>query len=351
MDSITQAALGAVVGEVILGRKLGWRAAAWGAFLGTFPDLDIIAGLWLDSADYLNTHRGISHSLLLIFLAPLILGGPLAKLHQERGLRFRGAAQMIFWVYLTHVLIDCFTTYGTQVFEPFNNYRLAFNNLSIIDLLFTLPLLLALGSVFFFKPKSSQRKWIGVLALGLSTAYACLSFGMKTWAYRAIETARAEALPDTKWVSTAPTLGNTILWRGLLESEDAFWVTYWSPFDKEPPSFDYFPKNHHLLEGYGHQKERNAVIHFSGGNYVVQKNSAGNPIVIDMRYSAMRDPKNVTLQPLFQWEFFKPEGRTEAFESRRPKRENIGQGFRLIWERLTGKREKWESVNPPFLVD
>ena len=42
MDTITQMALGAAVGEAVLGRKMGGRAMLWGAALGTLPDLDII---------------------------------------------------------------------------------------------------------------------------------------------------------------------------------------------------------------------------------------------------------------------------------------------------------------------
>ena len=42
MDSITQAALGAAVGEGVLGRRIGNRAPIWGAVLGTLPDLDVV---------------------------------------------------------------------------------------------------------------------------------------------------------------------------------------------------------------------------------------------------------------------------------------------------------------------
>ena len=42
MDSITQAVLGAAVGETVLGKKIGHRAAIIGAIVGTIPDLDIL---------------------------------------------------------------------------------------------------------------------------------------------------------------------------------------------------------------------------------------------------------------------------------------------------------------------
>ena len=40
MDSLTQIALGAAVGEAVLGKEVGNRAALWGAICGTIPDLE-----------------------------------------------------------------------------------------------------------------------------------------------------------------------------------------------------------------------------------------------------------------------------------------------------------------------
>ena len=42
MDSLTQIALGAAVGTAVLGRKVGARAALWGAAVATLPDLDVL---------------------------------------------------------------------------------------------------------------------------------------------------------------------------------------------------------------------------------------------------------------------------------------------------------------------
>ncbi|MEZ4986846.1 MAG: hypothetical protein R2795_17710 [Saprospiraceae bacterium] len=39
MDSPTQITLGAAVGEVVLGKKVGNRAMLWGAIAGTFARL------------------------------------------------------------------------------------------------------------------------------------------------------------------------------------------------------------------------------------------------------------------------------------------------------------------------
>lgn len=76
MDSITQAALGAAVGEAVLGKKLGNRALLWGVFFGTLPDLDILFSPFLDQVRQLSFHRGASHSLLIMICASFALARP-----------------------------------------------------------------------------------------------------------------------------------------------------------------------------------------------------------------------------------------------------------------------------------
>ena len=63
MDSITQITLGAAVGELVLGKKVGNRAMLWGAIGGTIPDLDVIANLGTDTIGALAFHRAFTHSI------------------------------------------------------------------------------------------------------------------------------------------------------------------------------------------------------------------------------------------------------------------------------------------------
>ena len=64
MDSLTQIVLGAAVGEVVLGRKIGNRAMLWGAVAGTIPDLDVMIGsLFMNEINGLAFHRAITHSI------------------------------------------------------------------------------------------------------------------------------------------------------------------------------------------------------------------------------------------------------------------------------------------------
>ena len=82
MDSLTQLALGAAVGEATLGRRVGNRALAWGAVCGTLPDLDVFIPLG-DAVRDFTYHRSASHSLFVLTLLTPVLVWLILKLHPD----------------------------------------------------------------------------------------------------------------------------------------------------------------------------------------------------------------------------------------------------------------------------
>ena len=62
MDSLSQIALGAAVGTAVLGRRVGAKAAVWGAVCGTLPDLDVLISHGDPVRDF-TFHRAESHAL------------------------------------------------------------------------------------------------------------------------------------------------------------------------------------------------------------------------------------------------------------------------------------------------
>ena len=81
MDSITQITLGAAIGEATLGRTVGRKAAAYGAFLGTLPDLDVLSSPFVSDYTQLALHRGFSHSVLFALAGGAGIAYLLQKLH------------------------------------------------------------------------------------------------------------------------------------------------------------------------------------------------------------------------------------------------------------------------------
>src|SRR5688572_21514063 len=108
MDTITHLALGACIGETLLGKKAGKRALLWGAMAQSVPDIDFIAGFFLDPASNLLFHRGFTHSFLFVFLITPVLSYPAYRVHKRReGIRYREWLLFFFIQVLVHDLLDC----------------------------------------------------------------------------------------------------------------------------------------------------------------------------------------------------------------------------------------------------
>src|SRR6187549_2374821 len=150
MDSITHIVFGAATGEILLGRRLGNKAMLLGALGANLPDIDMVYNLFSnDAIKNLVVHRSYTHAIFV----QLIFAALLAWIFQKRNkadISFR--LWYGFWSFLlvTHTVLDCCTTYGTQLFLPFTNKLIALNNLSIIDPLYTIPFLIIFVIGIFF---------------------------------------------------------------------------------------------------------------------------------------------------------------------------------------------------------
>ncbi|NJN51694.1 MAG: metal-dependent hydrolase [Gammaproteobacteria bacterium] len=193
MDPFSQAVLGAAVAHGCCGRKLGWKAAAWGALAGAAPDIDILFGIGGDEFDRLQSHRGITHALIF---APVV--GPIWGWLLDRRERKRGApadpTQLRAWIAAitlalwSHPLLDYFTPYGTQLLLPFSDARFASGAMPIIDPVYTG----ILGAALFL----AWRLRAGRLAIWASWAGLALSCTYIAWAWQlneaAVDFARAD---------------------------------------------------------------------------------------------------------------------------------------------------------------
>ncbi len=158
MDSLTQIVLGAACGEAVLGKKIGNKALLFGAIGGTIPDLDVFVGslLYNNEIDAMLFHQRVyAFYFVFNYWASLLLGWLIYKLYNS-GKRLDTTTQkdwiwLLFLSLFTHPILDCFTPYGTQLFAPFSNYRVAFNNIAVVDPLYTLPFLICMIVLMFFK--------------------------------------------------------------------------------------------------------------------------------------------------------------------------------------------------------
>ena len=242
MDSLTQIVLGAAVGEASLGKKAGNKALLYGAIAGTIPDLDIIAYSLTDTITAIEWHRGFSHSIIFCVLMAPLLGSLVNSVERKSQLGWKPWAMLFFWCLFTHPLLDAFTTWGTQLFWPFET-RLAFNSIFVIDPVYTLPFLILTVMVLFYKRDSTTRRRLNKAGLIISTGYLLLTLVIKQSANKKFEQALEEQGIAYREISTRPSPMNTVLWNANIDTEDSYLLADYSFFDSSPIRFTAYPKN------------------------------------------------------------------------------------------------------------
>ena len=339
MDSITQIVLGAACGEAILGKKIGNRALLFGAIGGTIPDLDVFVGklLYNNEIDSMAFHRGFMHSFLFAILGAIAFGAVVFWFY-NRGKR-NGMTTQKDWMWLffasifTHPILDSFTAYGTQLFAPFSNYRVAFNNISVADPLYTLPFLVLLIVVMFLKRTSSKRRLFLKLGLGVSSLYMMFTLVNKYHVHGVYKRALAEEQINYLRFQTQPTILNNFLWYGIAETTDAYFVGFYSILDATPTvsKWHRLPKNHDLLGDM--PKDLETLSWFSGGYYNLSETSDPNTFLYkDLRYPMMdeNDPNST----IFKFTITKKEDRWEAAPFYAPE---VNRGsLDSFWTRIKG---------------
>ncbi|MCH3880874.1 MULTISPECIES: metal-dependent hydrolase [Tenacibaculum] len=256
MDSLTQIVLGAACGELVLGKKIGNKAMLFGAIGGTIPDLDVFIGklFYSNEIDIMMFHRGFMHSILFAFIGAFVFGFLFYKMYNW-GKRTDTTTQKD-WIWLfflsifTHPLLDCFTPYGTQLFAPFTDYRVAFNNISVADPAYTVPFLLCLIIAMFFNRNNIRRKkWVKA-GIYLSSIYMLFTIGNKLYMDSVFKKSFAKAGIEYNRFSAQPTILNNVLWYAIAETDTNYKVTFYSLFDKSATADTILtlPKNHDLID-------------------------------------------------------------------------------------------------------
>jgi inner membrane protein len=218
MDPITQGVLGASVGEAVSRREKIGAAATLAALAGMAPDLDVLIRSDTDPLLFLEYHRQFTHALAFVPIGALLCAG-LFHLVARRWLRFGETYLFCLLGYATHGLLDACTTYGTQLLWPFSDRRIAWNSISVIDPLFTVPALgLVLLAVLRRTPLPAR------FALVWMAGYLTLGFVQQARVETAGEALAAARGHGGAEVSAKPGFANLLLWKVVYEHDGWFHV-------------------------------------------------------------------------------------------------------------------------------
>ena len=289
MDSLTQIVLGIATAELVAGKKLQNKTFLYGAILGTIPDLDIVVGKFMSDVGGVAIHRGLSHSLLFFALISPVLGWAIAKLEHDK-INFKSATSLAFWCLVTHVLLDLFTSWGTQILWPLE-HRFALKTIFVIDPLYTIPLLIALIFVWKNKDFIVRRKYL-VRGLVISSSYLILTCALKLYAVHQFENALQKQNLAYQKLIVKPTAFNCILWNANVATVKGYYLADYSFFDSQPIQFRFYAKNHDLEEKLANSPDFHRLQNISEGWYLVTEQN--NRIYFnDLRFGLLNDlPEN-----------------------------------------------------------
>lgn len=218
MDPISQATLGTVAAQSSSDPRRLRAAAFLGCVAGLAPDIDVFITFAADPLLFLEFHRQFTHSLLFIPFGALICSA-VFYVAVRRYLSFRETFLFCLLGYATHGLLDTCTTYGTQLFWPFSNYRVAWNNVSVIDPLLTIPALI-LMIVATIKARATYAR----MALAWIIFYLLLGLVQKERAeFAALELVRARGHHPVS-LEAKPGFANLLLWKIVYEQDGMYYV-------------------------------------------------------------------------------------------------------------------------------
>lgn len=199
MDTLTHALSGALLARATAPvapgpGELTPRARMTAGFVAAaFPDCDILLRV-LGPLTYVDLHRGVTHSIILLPAWALLLAWLLSRFWSGRyswGAIYATAAMGI----AIHIGGDIFTAYGTMLLAPFSHHRFAIPFVFIIDPYFTAIIAIGLAAAVMLGP---QRRCPAIIALAVLGCYVGFQGTLHSQAVNVGETyAERQALVET----------------------------------------------------------------------------------------------------------------------------------------------------------
>ena len=339
MDPISQGAVGAAFGQASQtvsslrsGRDRSANeqlvAISWLACLsGMAPDLDVLIQSSTDPLLFLEFHRHFTHALVFIPIGALIVCGALYW-SVRRTLTWHQAYLACLVGYATHGLLDACTSYGTQLFWPFSDVRVAWNNVSVVDPLLTIPLVVC--TILAARNRKAHLSLIGI-------GWMFIYLGIGVWQMnRALEATQQIALSrnhTANLVTVKPSFANLLVWKSIYEADGTFYVdavrvgfniTY-CPGDSAPRLN--VKRDLAFLDQESQQARDVARFDWFSDGYLALHEDAYT--VIDLRYSIVPnqiDPMwGIRLNPAAS-----PDTHVEWFSTRETSRTETDQFWRML---------------------
>jgi inner membrane protein len=220
MDPFTQGIVATAATQTYTKKNNILIASIIGFLAGLAPDIDIFIRSSTDPLLFLEYHRQFTHSLFFIPIGSFICAIVFYFLFTKRfNLSFKFTYIFSIIGYSTHGIIDTFTTYGTQLLWPFTDERLAWNTISVIDPLFTLPVAF-LCTISFTK----KNKIFSFYAIAWMVIYQTTALLQQHRAEEIISNYALEQGHIINKIEAKPSFANIIVWKVIYSDDQYFYV-------------------------------------------------------------------------------------------------------------------------------
>lgn len=251
---------------------------------------------------------------------------------------YRDWVLLFFWAIITHPLLDSCTVFGTQLFQPFSDYRVGFNIISVADPIYSIPFVICLVLAAWQMRHHRWRRYFNWAGIVFSCGYLLLTYYHKTQVNAAFEESLAEKNITYDRYMTGPTIFNNILWNCVAESENEFHMGLYSLNDQKPFFKDLLtlPKNRHLLSPYEGQRTTEILQWFTNDYYIVRQEADGRMELNDLRFGSIsaENPENPVF--VFKFNLEVENGILEATQERGAE-EAGNDAFGALWRRIKGQ--------------
>jgi inner membrane protein len=295
MDPVTHLLVGAVVGQVVAGRKLGFlQAACWGAIAAELPDVDVLVSLAAadDPLDMLVRHRGATHSLWFPPVVGLLSGFLVSKFALLEPRASPWTWVLLFTsALLSHPLLDVCTHYGTQLLAPFSDRRFAVPALPIVEPIYTGIFVVGLVIAAWLVRHARARGAVlaCVLTLVASTGYLLLGLKLntdaETWARKDL----AGRSADVAVVYAFPTLLQLPYRRVVARTAGEDWVGFVSMAHPCPIVWDHRVRDDPAIVGELRASYGGRIFEWFAEGLTVAYADDRRVFLADLRYGFLPD--------------------------------------------------------------
>ena len=339
MDSLSHIVIGAAIGELFLGKKIGRWGMLLGAIAKSMPDFDLFVTGLTDPRAYMCDHRAHTHSLFIEALYAIPIAWVLVKLFKQK-MSFKRMLLFLLACLWGHSLLDWCTNFGTQLLLPFTNENYSLNTLAIIDLLFTLPMFTLVLFAVFYRKNNVRRNALAKAALIYCFSYLGLTFINKAQANRLVQESIAKNnIPATDYM-TNPTMLNNVLWYAVGSNDSTVFIGEFSLLHKQNPmTWHSYPRNQHLMQQCKSKKDVEIVRWFSDPYTIAQTNGDTlNMYAVKFGRTNMQE-NELQKAIVFHYKLYQKNGiEMMGMEQANEKNTNFKETFVDLWERICGRR-------------